>query len=252
MSAKRFTIALLAWGLALVGCTRGKIKLPPYNLGDGPVVKQREGFSIQGKLLEHFVYGSGDQTVLLIGGIHGNEPAGTLLLNQLCEHLSGRPGEAGGRRVVVAPATNPDGLARKLRTNARGVDLNRNFATQNWKRSKVCGPQSMSEPETRFIADLIVRYRPARIVTVHTPLGCVDWDGPAGELAEEVSRASGLPVKKVGARSGSLGSYAGVERRIPTITLELPKPANRLSDRAIWQRYGKALLAAIRYVPAAK
>lgn len=252
MSTKRLTIGLLAWGLALAGCARDRIKLPSHRLPDGPLTQPREGFSVQGRPLEHFVYGSGRETVLLLGGIHGNEPAGTVLLNQLREYLSRRPGETGGRRVVVAPATNPDGLARKQRTNARGVDLNRNFATKNWGRAKACGPRRMSEPETRFIADLIVRYRPARIVTVHQPLKCLDWDGPARELAEAMSRASHLPVKKLGARSGSLGSYAGVERRIPTITLELPAPASGLSGEAIWKRYGQTLLVAIRYAPAAK
>ncbi len=252
MSTKRFTIGLLAWGLALAGCARHRIKLPPHHLPDGPLTKPRKGFSVQGRPLEHVVYGSGRETILMLGGIHGNEPAGTVLLNQLCEYLSRRPGEVGGRQVVVVPAANPDGLASKQRTNGRGVDVNRNFATRNWKRSKACGPRSMSEPETRFIADTIDRYRPVRIVTVHQPLKCVDWDGPARELAEVMSRASGLPVKKLGAKSGSLGSYAGVERHIPTITLELPAPASRLSGEAIWKRYGQALLEAIRYAPAAK
>ena len=95
----------------------------------------------------------------------------------------------------------------------------------------------LSEPEAAFIAALIDRYDPARIITLHQfisqhqPKGCVDWDGPARELAKEMAEASGLPLQKLGARPGSLGSYAGVELQIPTITLAtVYRNLNKLAD----------------------
>jgi len=154
--------------------------------------------------------------------------------------------------VVVAPATNPDGLAAGRRTNARGVDLNRNFDTRNRQAIRRHGPKPLSEPEARFIAELIDRYRPARIVTIHQPLACVDFDGPARELAAAMSRACGLPVRKLGARPGSLGSYAGVDKQIPIVTLELPKSASSLGPPALWRIYGEAMLVAIRYASPAE
>ena len=53
--------------------------------------------------------------------------------------------------------------------------------------------------------------------------------------------ADGLPVRKdLGYRTpGSLGTYFGVERNIPMITLEL------LSEDNQWERHGKAILEAI-------
>jgi protein MpaA len=42
---------------------------------------------------------------------------------------------------------------------------------------------------------------------------------------------------------GSLGSYAGVDRQIPTITLELPR---NVSGAQAWADNRAALLAAIR------
>jgi len=165
----------------------------------------------------------------------------------LCAYLERHPVVLKGRRVVVAPAANPDGLARNRRLNARGVDLNRNFATRNWRPRRRHGPEPLSEPEARFIADLIRRCRPARIVTIHQPKGCVDWDGPARDLAEAMARACGLPLRKLGAQPGSLGSYAGVDRQIPTITLGLPTSATQLSPRSLWRQYGEALLVAIRF-----
>jgi protein MpaA len=56
-----------------------------------------------------------------------------------------------------------------------------------------------------------------------------------------------LPVKKLGARPGSLGSYAGVTLGIPIITFEMLLNDSQLDTQTLWKRYGKALVAAIVY-----
>ena len=208
------------------------------------------GFSVEGRAIRCRAYGYGPTAVLIVGGIHGNEPASATLARAPCDRLDTRPAAFRGRQVIVAPSVNPDGLARNQRANAHGVDLNRNFATRNWGRARGSGPEPMSEPETRFVAGLIRRYEPAVVVQLHQPLTCVDWDGPADGLAAAMARACSLPAKKLGARPGSLGSYAGVDRQIATITLELPKSASALPPDALWGRYGEALLVAIRSAPA--
>ena len=76
------------------------------------------------------------------------------------------------------------------------------------------------------------------------PMDCVDYDGPASGLANRMSTRCGLPVKKLGARPGSLGSYAGVDRRIATVTVELPGDASRWGTS--WERIGPALLEAMK------
>ena len=58
-----------------------------------------------------------------------------------------------------------------------------------------------------------------------------------------------LPVKKLGARPGSLGSYTGEELGIPTITMEFPAAASQLAQQALWDQYGQAVVAAITYGP---
>jgi len=204
--------------------------------------------SVQGKPIRSWVYGEGERTVMFLGGIHGSEPAGAGLCETLREYLVEHPEVLEGRRVVVAPALNPDGLAARTRTNARGVDLNRNFDTTNRKNTRRFGMRPLSEPESRLIAELITRFRPAAIVTVHQPLACVDYDGPAATLAMAMSRACGLPVKKLGASPGSLGSYAGVDLGIPIVTLELPATATRQDRAALWKTYGKAMLVAVRLI----
>ena len=152
-----------------------------------------------------------------------------------------------GRQVVLVPAANPDGLAANQRVNAHGVDVNRNFDAANRVAVKTNGPRAMSEPESQYIAELIRHYRPARIVSVHQPLACVDYDGPGSELAAAVSKACGLPIRKLGALPGSLGSYAGLERQIACVTVELPKTATVVGAAELWRLYGQALMVAVTY-----
>ena len=57
----------------------------------------------------------------------------------------------------------------------------------------------------------------------HAELGCVNYGGPGMQIAKAISSENGLPVcKGLGYPTpGSLGTYFGVERNIPVITLEL-------------------------------
>jgi protein MpaA len=206
------------------------------------------GRSVQGQPIVCHSFGEGEEVILLMATIHGNEPAGTPLLQRLGEALPNRADLLHGRRVLIVPIANPDGYAQHTRMNANGVDLNRNFASGNWANRRANGPVPLSEPESLAIERLIVEERPARIITIHQPLACVDYDGPAAELARRMSEACGLPVRKLGGRPGSLGSWAGLERGIPIITLELPGSAGQMDREALWRRYGTALMEAISHL----
>ena len=75
---------------------------------------------------------------------------------------------------------------------------------------------------------MVNRFKPQKILTIHPPLGFYDYDGPStgldtfGEWVDEISKETEFPFKKYGIYPGSLGNYAGVERNILTLTLELP------------------------------
>jgi len=150
----------------------------------------------------------------------------------------------------VVPVLNPDGLLRKKarRVNANGVDLNRNFPTPEWEDQalnnywirrtyrnprRYPGPAPLSEPESRWLAEEIERFRPDAIVAVHAPHGIVDFDGPP----EGPMRLGHLHLNLLGTFPGSLGNYAGVQKNVPVITIELPyagiMPTDRKSRR-IW------------------
>jgi len=186
--------------------------------------------------------------VMLLATIHGNEAAGTPVLERLLSQVAAEPTLLRGRRLVVVPVVNPDGLAANRRRNARGVDLNRNFPSDNRQDGGDRG-SALSEPETQALHQLITEFEPMVVVSVHGWLGLIDWDGPAESLAAEMGALCQLPAQRLGSRPGSLGSFVGVDRQVPIITFELPSSARRASDDELWERYGPALLATLSWSP---
>lgn len=216
--------------------------LPPAPVPVAPrVTRLVMGTSVEGRTLELLSVGLGHDVVLVIAGLHGNEPAGTPLAHALVEYLQRHAELLQNRRVLVLPDANPDGRVARTRRNARGIDLNRNYQ----------GPGALSEPEAEAVDRVIRLYTPHRVLSLHQPLACVDHDGPALGLAARVSTACGLPLKKLGTRPGSLGAWLGEGLQVPLITLELPADATRLDADALWARYGPALLSFVTGVTGA-
>jgi murein peptide amidase A len=200
--------------------------------------------------------GSARWDTLFIGSFHGDEGLSTQLLQQLLNALKilDKP-LANSVPFAIIPVLNPDGLAVETRTNANGVDLNRNWPCVNWTTQTndpelgintpyYEGPAPASEPETKALLALIEAYRPRKIISIHTPYKVINYDGPAEALAHAMSAHSGYPV--VGSigypTPGSFGTYYGVERSVPVITLELPEA---LSPEVLWAQNGESLLAAL-------
>lgn len=170
--------------------------------------------------------------VLMIGGIHGDEYSSVSIVFKWMGTLEKYHSGLFHWRVV--PLLNPDGLLQKKsrRTNANGVDLNRNFLTDYWyQRSKhywvsrtgrnerrYPGKHPLSEPESRWLAGEIAVFKPDVIVAIHAPYGVLDFDGPK----TPPERLGNLHLNLLGTYPGSLGNYAGVERDIPVLTIELP------------------------------
>ena len=170
--------------------------------------------------------------VLLIGGIHGDEYSSVSIvfkwMSILDEHHTGM------FHWRIVPLLNPDGLLRQdaWRMNANGVDLNRNFPMPGWEDVAprywveqthsspryFPGVKPLSEPESRWLVDEINSFTPDVIVAVHAPHGVVDYDGPRSG-PHKLGR---LYLNLLGTFPGSLGNYAGVQRRIPVVTVELP------------------------------
>ncbi len=78
----------------------------------------------------------------------------------------------GGIDLWVVDSVNPDGWRAQRRTNARAVDLNRNFNSGNWVYSgagtgSYSGPSAASEPETRAMQGFLDSVRPRLMVVWH-------------------------------------------------------------------------------------
>jgi murein peptide amidase A len=212
-------------------------------LGLAELGRSSEGRPIWGGVLG----GGGGAPLLVVGGVHGDEPASVEAVVALGHRLVA--GEiVGASPVLVVPALNPDGLARGQKNSARDVDLNRNFPARNFTTAHAPGyfpgPAPLSEPETRLLAALIDAHAPRGVVAVHAPFACVNYDGPAEAWARAVAAACGWPARgELGYPTpGSLGSWLGVDRGLPLLTLELPSGPHA----AFSQRAAAALDAAIR------
>ena len=85
------------------------------------------------------------------------------------------------------------------------------------------GSEPASEEETRFVIGIIEKNKPKLILSLHAPYKVVNYDGPAKEISEKIAKIIGYPVEEsIGYPTpGSFGTWAGIERNIPTITLEL-------------------------------
>jgi hypothetical protein len=196
------------------------------------------------------------KTVLFIGGIHADEVAPMVTVWHTLLDLSEKKESLGaGIRLVFAPLTNPDGFLTSTRLhgmptreNLHGVDLNRNFA------------HGSPEVETRFLMDLINDFHPDAIISLHAPYDWLDYDGPAkikGTSPDTVKsvqdwldsiQASALVHIPINANfeiyPGSLGEYAGFQRKIHTLTYEYPtKEASH--GESDWKTLGPSLLRAL-------
>ena len=168
------------------------------------------------------IYGNITSSVIVIGCFHGDEPQGKYLIDEYIKINE-------DTNILFIPCLNKYGFEHNIRTNSNGVDLNRNFPTKNWELSSkqdnlfFGGTEPASEQETRFIIDIIENNNPKLILTLHAPYKVVNYDGDAKEISEKISEIIGYPVEEsIGYPTpGSFGTWAGIERNIPVVTLEL-------------------------------
>ena len=148
------------------------------------------------------------KNILIIGVFHGEEPQGYFAIK--------------------------DFFFNKKNIVSKNNLLNRNFPTKNWqktsKNSEYYGGESpSSEEETKFVVNIIEKIKPDFILTLHSPYSIVNYDGPGKNEAAKISELTNYPVQKdIGYPTpGSFGTYCGVERNIPTITLEFDENENQ-------------------------
>jgi protein MpaA len=168
---------------------------------------------------------------------HGDETASGSVVRGWLNRLS-RIDPRNEWRVV--PVLNPDGLKKKSRLNAAGVDINRNYPSADWdelalklwteKKSdprRYPGPSAGSEPETICSIDHINDFKPDLIISIHTPLAVLDFDGPKVNFP----KFANLPWTSLGTYPGSLGRYMWHDRKVPVMTIELTSNIDQALDK---------------------
>ncbi|MDX1796043.1 MAG: M14 family zinc carboxypeptidase [Hydrogenovibrio sp.] len=183
--------------------------------------------------------------ILFIGGIHGDEYAAISITYLWLKTLI-NSGNQTPYHWLFLPLANPDGLLKKnsTRTNADAVDLNRNFPSPDWDElalktwknhyhanpRRYPGPHANSEPETQWMVNIIQRFRPDAIISIHAPYGLLDYDGPEHAQPNKIGH---LKRRGLGTYPGSLGRYAGEYLNIPVLTLELTSAGRMPSSKEI-------------------
>src|SRR6478672_1397635 len=188
------------------------------------------GKSVQGRPIDAVRIGDFDsrRKLLVVGCVHGDEPAGITVARQLV-----KDGAARESQLLIVPTVNPDGVAADARQNADAVDLNRNFPYR-WRSlgrpgyQQYSGPRPLSEPESRIAQSLILRVRPRISIWFHQPLAVVDQSGGNVAVERRFSRLIHLPLRRLTRYPGSAVGWQDHRLR-GTTAFVTELPGGRLS-----------------------
>jgi protein MpaA len=204
----------------------------PFELTNGPrptII----GFSLAARPIEVYTFGAGEKEYLIVAGIHGGYEWNTIALaNELITHINENPGAIPtDATLYIIRNMNPDGETRAHgvdgRVNNNGVDLNRNFPSENWTkewdrdgcwiyRPTTGGRYGGSEPETRSVMGFIKNHRIEALISYHSAAlgvfpGGVPWEEPSKQLAKALSKATGYaypPIDTGCEYTGTLADWA--------------------------------------------
>ncbi|MBW2528786.1 MAG: hypothetical protein JRI23_31715 [Deltaproteobacteria bacterium] len=227
--------------------------------------------------------------LFIVAGHHGNEEVGPAMALRFADWLVDRYDCDDDARLFVdtldiwiVPTVNPDALGEG-RTNANGVDLNRNHSFA-WEPGDGHGEGPASEPEVAALEELVAaRFGPSRppeeaapappstaglFVSLHAPYSQVLWPwahttGPApnaegmATLARRVATHAGY---EAGQTSQALYGISGCATDwvygtfgVASLLVEIgPRkaPNHETMDRIVWPALAGALREAARLAPA--
>ena len=181
--------------------------------------------------------------IILIGGVHGDEPEGVWLAEFTFEWLKRNTVKL---PWILIPCLNPDGFAARTRGNGHGVDLNRNYPSRDWsphfeKPRYNSGPSAGSEPEVQALVRLIQDCKPRLLIHFHSWQPCIVCTGDPGLLAgRALAESSGYELKNdIGYPTpGSLSGYGWHDNKIPVICVE---EAEGCARENVWPHFKRGI-----------
>ena len=217
------------------------------------------GTTVGGHALPGLMVGNRDRCIALVGTIHAGESGPELLIPAVERLLVENAALLARVGIAILPNVNVDererlvrGCPWYLRTNARGVDINRNFDA-DWEHVETNygfvssdpdaltyrGPQPDSEPETRAVVSFLKAVAPRAVLSYHNLASItgaillapcvaaqdVDYVDACQRLTEPFIAAfypeerwrAGL---RFGTTAGSLPAYVYRTLRVPGFDLE--------------------------------
>lgn len=139
-------------------------------------------------------------TIMIVGGIHGNEPLGREIIAQLLSDDEWRA-SLPEIHLVWVPDMNPDGFHHGHRGNSQGLDLNRAFPDH-------CDgtfPDN-NVPEVNGMMDMLIDVHPDLLLMFHSGSRVVVWG--ADESCDNVNAAIPTPLDADGEKFAILCANA--------------------------------------------
>jgi murein peptide amidase A len=216
------------------------------------------GTSVQGRSILAYRFGSGASKIIFVGGMHGNEKSSVYTLNSFIDALEQQYSRIpANRTIVVIPNVNPDGFAANTRTNANGVDLNRNFPADDWQSGVYMpggaysanggGSAPLSEPEAEALANYTLSQSPRLVLTYHATAAAVIANGSddSVSLAQLYGSKSGFSSYNTSAEDGIFGypttgeyeDWLHDQHGVPALLVELATMSSnqiRTQQAAMW------------------
>jgi hypothetical protein len=218
----------------------------PIPFGEDPLII---GYSVQGRPLEVYRFGTGSTERLIVAGMHGGGEYNTIqladmLIANLRVHPDIVPLEV---TLYILRNLNPDGEALSHsylgRANANGVDLNRNWDANwqtDWPRDGCwiqtevtggTGPES--EPETKALMTFIQSHHFDAVINYHSAAlgifaGGLPPDDYSIRLAKAIAAVTNYPYPPINVGCVYTGGFTdwADERGIAALDVELTDHTN--------------------------
>ncbi len=214
------------------------------------------GYSVSGRPLEVYTFGSGEKEVMIVAGIHGGYEWNTIALaDELIQYVYDNPDVIPSDvTLYILHSLNPDGAARDRgydgRVNDHGVDLNRNFPTNwaaDWDRDgcwnygpTTGGTGPGSEPETRSLMAFLGSHNIKALISYHSAAlgvfpGGEPWEKDSMKFAKALANVTDYPYPPLdtGCKfTGTLADYA-VSLGATAVDMELSTHTKTDFDRNV-------------------
>lgn len=173
--------------------------------------------SVENRIIKTYHFGSGEKKIFIWSQMHGNETTGTKALIDLFAYLDAEESNTLRKNIslYIIPILNPDGAVKFTRTNAQGVDMNRDVLERK-------------SPEINFLIDNLERIKPDYCFNLHDQRNIFNPKGFKNPATLSFLAPSENPERSVG--ENRLKTMRVIADVFSALKSELPRGIGRYSD----------------------